>query len=146
MNITNLELSRSMLQIVDTYGIRVLQNNGKKPTRLRISSSLARKLCSEYQNEILPKYTPLFSRPYRVHYHVGQLPDFMGMSTSIVPDDHLKQDGQYVEFEIDYVPGPHKAPKREQQSEQSHSFNGDPFDAWWKFGGFAFSGGRPFYG
>ena len=63
MNITNLELSRSMLQIVDTYGIRVLQNNGKKPTRLRISSSLARKLCSEYQNEILPKYTPLFSRP-----------------------------------------------------------------------------------
>lgn len=86
-------------QIVDTYGIRVLQNNGAKPARLLVSISLAKKLaaelardCYDITNGVIP----------RVRF--GICTDFMGMGTRIVRDDEIA-DG---EFDIDYVPCEHK--------------------------------------
>ena len=114
-------------QIVDTYGIRVLQNNGAKPTRLLISMSLAKKLaaelardCYDITNGVIP----------RVRF--GICTDFMGMGTRIVRDDEIA-DG---EFDIDYVPCEHRpyANNRQRNSnpfanESARSFY-DMFDEW----------------
>lgn len=92
-------------QIVDTYGIRVLQNNGVKPSRLRVAYSLACKLANEIRRDA-PEY-----RNYNIRVHTGQCTDFMGMGVVIVPDDQIV-DGK---FEIDYVPCEHREPRTDQR-------------------------------
>lgn len=64
----------SIWQIVDTYGIRVLQNNGAKPTRLLVSLSLAKRLAAELARdcyEITHGTVPIVK--------LGICTDFMGM-------------------------------------------------------------------
>ena len=95
----------SIWQIVDTYGIRVLQNNGVKPSRLRVAYSLACKLANEIRRDA-PEY-----RNYNIRVHTGQCTDFMGMGVVIVPDDQIV-DGK---FEIDYVPCEHREPRTDKR-------------------------------
>lgn len=102
----------SIWQIVDTYGIRVLQNNGAKPTRLIVSLSLAKRLAREIDRDFPYK----FGHNQRIVVKLGQCTDFMGMGTRIVPDDEIR-DG---EFDIDYVPCEHR-PYQEREKASSYS-------------------------
>ena len=102
----------SIWQIVDTYGIRVLQNNGAKPTRLIVSLSLAKRLAREIDRDFPYK----FGHNQRIVVKLGQCTDFVGMGTRIVPDDEI-WDG---EFDIDYVPCEHR-PYQEREKTSSYS-------------------------
>ena len=118
----------SIWQIVDTYGIRVLQNNGVKPSRLRVAYSLAYKLANEIRRDA-PEY-----RNYNIRVHTGQCTDFMGMGVVIVPDDQIV-DGK---FEIDYVPCEHREPRTDQRRNARcggfhHTGDDDFFRAWSAF-------------
>lgn len=55
----------SIWQIVDTYGIRVLQNNGAKPTRLIVSLSLAKRLAREIDRD----FPYRFGHNQRIIFH-----------------------------------------------------------------------------
>lgn len=103
----------SIWQIVDTYGIRVLQNNGAKPTRLLVSLSLAKRLAAELARdcyEITHGTVPIVK--------LGICTDFMGMGARIVPDAEI-HDG---EFDIDYVPCEHRQYSGRRGPDQTGDF------------------------
>lgn len=103
----------SIWQIVDTYGIRVLQNNGAKPTRLIVSLSLAKRLAAELARdcyEITHGTVPIVK--------LGICTDFMGMGARIVPDAEI-HDG---EFDIDYVPCEHRQYSGRRGPDQTGDF------------------------
>lgn len=104
----------SIWQIVDTYGIRVLQNNGAKPTRLLVSMSLAKKLAAELARDCYDMTNGVIPR-----VRLGICTDFIGMGTRIVRDDEIP----YGEFDIDYVPCEHR-PYEKKSRQESDFFRG----------------------
>lgn len=114
----------SIWQIVDTYNLRVRQNNGVKPTRLLVSVSLARKLAAELARDCYDMTHGIIPR-----VNLGICTDFMGMGTRIVYDSEIA-DG---EFDIDYVPCEHRP--YNNKSERNDYFRGfrntNPFDQAW---------------
>lgn len=96
MNYTLNEANKfpSILQIVDTFGIRKLQNGCKAPTRLLVSIDLARTLARELGQESWMNVPAI---------RAAQYTDFFGMGVFVVPNNTISG-----EFDIDYVPCEHK--------------------------------------